>query len=136
MFGTGEQTVGQFERCQVPPGDLAAVVAAGGVQWTVNTALVGAVIAWTVTIEHPRQVLGSASDNLLEVAQLALGVFVALALLMIVPTFACTSASSSTSTSWPPVPTSAPGCSTPSPGTSRPGMLWNGPRPRRPGLAS
>ncbi|MFJ7216549.1 diguanylate cyclase [Amycolatopsis sp. NPDC098790] len=77
-------------------GDLAAVVAAGGVQWTVNTALVGTVIAWTVTIEHPRQVVGSASDNLLEVAQLALGTFVALALLwwppvallMIVPTFA------------------------------------------------
>jgi diguanylate cyclase (GGDEF)-like protein len=77
-------------------GDLAAVLAAGGVQWTVNTALVGTVIAWTVTIEHPRQVVGSASDNLLEVAQLALGVFVTLALLwwppvalvMIVPTFA------------------------------------------------
>ncbi|WP_290061893.1 GGDEF domain-containing protein, partial [Amycolatopsis solani] len=76
--------------------DLAAVVAAGAVQWTVNTALGGAVIAWTVTVEHPRRLLGSASDNLLEVSQLALGVFVALALLwwppaallMIIPTFA------------------------------------------------
>ncbi len=77
-------------------GDLAAVVGAGAVQWTVNTALVGAVIAWTVTVDHPRRLLGSASDNLLEVSQLALGVFVALALLwwppaallMIIPTFA------------------------------------------------
>jgi len=76
--------------------DLAAVVAAAGVQWAVNTALVGTVIAWTVPIEHRRQVLGSASDNLLEVSQLALGVFMALALLwwppvallMIIPTFA------------------------------------------------
>ncbi|MEU5260290.1 GGDEF domain-containing protein [Amycolatopsis sp. NPDC021455] len=76
--------------------DLAAVVTAAAVQWAVNTALVGTVIAWTVTVEHPRRLLGSASDNLLEVSQLALGVFVALALLwwppaallMIIPTFA------------------------------------------------
>ncbi|GHF96630.1 MULTISPECIES: sensor domain-containing diguanylate cyclase [Amycolatopsis] len=76
--------------------DLAAVVAAAAVQWVVNTALVGTVIAWTVPAEDPRRPLGSASDNLLEVGQLALGVFVALALLwwppaallMIVPTFA------------------------------------------------
>ncbi|MDX3193501.1 GGDEF domain-containing protein [Streptomyces sp. MN03-5084-2B] len=76
--------------------DLVAVVAAGAVQWVVNTALVGTVIAWTVAVEHPRRLLGSASDNLLEVGQLALGVFVALALLwwppaallMIIPTFA------------------------------------------------
>lgn len=75
---------------------LAAVVAAAAVQWGVNTALVGTVIAWTVTVEHPRRLLGSASDNLLEVSQLALGVFVAAALLwwppaallMIIPTFA------------------------------------------------
>ena len=82
----------------VRPGwaDLAAVVTAAAVQWAVNTALVGTVIAWTVTVEHPRRLLGSASDNLLEVSQLALGVFVALALLwwppaallMIIPTFA------------------------------------------------
>lgn len=77
-------------------GDLAAVVAAAAVQWTVNTVLVGTVIAWTVPIEHPRQVVGSASDNLLETGQLVLGVFAALgllwwppmALLMIVPIFA------------------------------------------------
>ncbi|MEV7096664.1 GGDEF domain-containing protein [Amycolatopsis sp. NPDC051045] len=76
--------------------DLAAVVAAAAVQWAVNTGLVGTVIAWTVSVEHPRRLLGSASDNLLEVSQLALGVFVALALLwwppaallMILPTFA------------------------------------------------
>ncbi|MFB9688998.1 sensor domain-containing diguanylate cyclase [Amycolatopsis plumensis] len=76
--------------------DLAAVVAAAAVQWAVNTALVGTVIAWTVPAEDPRRPLGSASDNLLEVGQLALGVFVALALLwwppaallMVVPTFA------------------------------------------------
>ncbi|WP_233223806.1 diguanylate cyclase [Amycolatopsis sp. CA-128772] len=76
--------------------DLAAVIAAAGVQWVVNTALVGTVIAWTVPVEHPRRLLGSASDNLLEVSQLALGVFVAFALLwwppaallMIIPTFA------------------------------------------------
>ncbi|OXM60640.1 GGDEF domain-containing protein [Amycolatopsis vastitatis] len=82
----------------VRPGwaDLAAVVTAAAVQWAVNTALVGTVIAWTVTVEHRRRLLGSASDNLLEVSQLALGVFVALALLwwppaallMIIPTFA------------------------------------------------
>ncbi|MEV6876235.1 GGDEF domain-containing protein [Amycolatopsis sp. NPDC051128] len=81
-----------------PPGwgELAAVVAAAGVLWTVNTVLVGTVIAWTVPLEHPAQALGSASDNLLEISQLALGVFVALALLwwppaallMILPTFA------------------------------------------------
>jgi diguanylate cyclase (GGDEF)-like protein len=77
-------------------GELAAVVAAAGVQWAVNTALVGTAIAWTVPLERPGQALGSASDNLLEVSQLALGVFVALALLwwppaallMIIPTFA------------------------------------------------
>lgn len=76
--------------------DLAAVVAAAAVQWVVNTGLVGTAIAWTVSVEHPRRLLGSASDNLLEVSQLALGVFVALALLwwppaallMIIPTFA------------------------------------------------
>ncbi|WP_245589717.1 GGDEF domain-containing protein [Amycolatopsis balhimycina] len=76
--------------------DLAAVVVAAAVQWVVNTVLVGTVIAWTVTVEHPRLLLGSASDNLLEMGQLALGVFVALALLwwppatllMIIPTFA------------------------------------------------
>ncbi|WP_310975368.1 MULTISPECIES: GGDEF domain-containing protein [unclassified Amycolatopsis] len=76
--------------------DLVAVVAAAAVQWGVNTVLVGTVIAWTVPAEHPRRLLGSASDNLLEAGQLALGVFVALALLwwppatllMIVPTFA------------------------------------------------
>ncbi|MGW3962648.1 diguanylate cyclase domain-containing protein [Amycolatopsis sp. NPDC005003] len=76
--------------------DLVAVVAAAAVQWAVNTGLVGTVIAWTVTVEHPRRLIGSASDNLLEVSQLALGVFVALALLwwppaallMIIPTFA------------------------------------------------
>ncbi|MFC5099042.1 GGDEF domain-containing protein [Amycolatopsis plumensis] len=72
------------------------MVAAAAVQWAVNTALVGTVIAWTVPAEDPRRPLGSASDNLLEVGQLALGVFVALALLwwppaallMVVPTFA------------------------------------------------
>ncbi|WP_233225529.1 GGDEF domain-containing protein [Amycolatopsis sp. CA-126428] len=76
--------------------DLAAVVAAAAVQWAVNTGLVGTAIAWTVAVEHPRRLIGSASDNLLEVSQLALGVFVALALLwwppaallMIIPTFA------------------------------------------------
>ncbi|MEQ0559735.1 GGDEF domain-containing protein [Amycolatopsis sp. NEAU-NG30] len=76
--------------------DLAAVLAAGAVQWGVNTALVGTVIAWTVPAGNPRRLLGTASDNLLELSQLALGVFVALALLwwppaallMIVPTYA------------------------------------------------
>ncbi|WP_410573752.1 diguanylate cyclase domain-containing protein [Amycolatopsis sp. cmx-4-61] len=76
--------------------DLAAVVAAAAVQWVVNTGLVGTAIAWTVPVEHPRRLLGSASDNLLEVSQLALGVFAAMALLwwppaallMIIPTFA------------------------------------------------
>ncbi|WP_242545311.1 diguanylate cyclase [Amycolatopsis sp. MtRt-6] len=76
--------------------DLVAVVAAAAVQWAVNTGLVATAIAWTVTVDHPRRLLGSASDNLLEVSQLALGVFVALALLwwppaallMIIPTFA------------------------------------------------
>ncbi len=76
--------------------DLVAVVAAAAVQWVVNTVLVGTVIAWTVSVEQPRRLLGSASDNLLEAGQLALGVFVALALLwwppatllMVVPTFA------------------------------------------------
>ncbi|MEV6444901.1 GGDEF domain-containing protein [Amycolatopsis sp. NPDC051716] len=76
--------------------DLAAVIVAAAVQWAVNTGLVGTAIAWTVTVEHPRRLIGSASDNLLEVSQLALGVFVALALLwwppaallMIIPTFA------------------------------------------------
>ncbi|QKV81064.1 GGDEF domain-containing protein [Amycolatopsis sp. Hca4] len=76
--------------------ELAAVIAAAAVQWAVNTGLVGTAIAWTVTVDHPRRLLGSAADNLLEVSQLALGVFVALALLwwppaallMIIPTFA------------------------------------------------
>jgi diguanylate cyclase (GGDEF)-like protein len=96
LTGAHEHLAGLAAGVRPGWGDLVAVVAAAGVQWTVNTVLVGAVIAWTVAVEHPRQALGSASDNLLEVSQLALGVFVALALLwwppaallMIVPTFA------------------------------------------------
>lgn len=71
---------------------LAAIV----VQWTVNTGLLATVIALTVRVRRPQDVLGSGADNLLEAAQLALGGFVAvgmgvwpgLAVLMVVPAVA------------------------------------------------
>ncbi|WP_240691456.1 GGDEF domain-containing protein [Amycolatopsis nivea] len=76
--------------------DVLVIIAAAAVQWTVNTVLVAVVIHCTTTVKHAGEALGSRSDNLLEVSQLALGVFVALALwwwppaalLMIIPVLA------------------------------------------------
>lgn len=76
--------------------DGLVVVAAIVVQWTVNTVLVGVVILLTVKLKRPLDAAGSGADNLLEVGQLVLGVFVAfaamrwpgLAVLMIIPVVA------------------------------------------------
>jgi diguanylate cyclase (GGDEF)-like protein len=59
--------------------DLAGIVGAAAAQWGVNSLLVGVVIAITVKLRRIGEALGSAADNLLEVGQLALGSFVALA---------------------------------------------------------
>lgn len=59
--------------------DLLGILGAGVAQWGVNTLLVAIVIILTVRLRKPREAFGSASDNLLEVGQLALGSFVALA---------------------------------------------------------
>ncbi|HEY0448752.1 GGDEF domain-containing protein [Actinophytocola sp.] len=72
------------------------VVAAIGVEWTVNTLLVGVVILLTARLKRVWEAIGSGADNLLEAGQLVLGVFVALAavrqpwlaVLMIVPVVA------------------------------------------------
>ncbi|RKT68247.1 diguanylate cyclase (GGDEF)-like protein [Saccharothrix variisporea] len=59
--------------------DFVGLVGAGAAQWLVNTALVAIVILLTVRPRSVRDAVGSASDNLLEAGQLAMGVFVALA---------------------------------------------------------
>ncbi|HEX6346190.1 GGDEF domain-containing protein [Umezawaea sp.] len=61
------------------PGDLVGIVGAAAAQWGVNSLLVGIVIAITVRLRRIGEAVGSAADNLLEVGQLALGAFVALA---------------------------------------------------------
>ncbi|HWO58918.1 MAG TPA: GGDEF domain-containing protein [Umezawaea sp.] len=61
------------------PLDLVGIVGAAAAQWGVNSLLVGVVIAITVKLRKLGEALGSAGDNLLEVGQLALGAFVALA---------------------------------------------------------
>lgn len=50
---------------------LLGLVLVGATQWTVNSSLVGGVIALTTTGSRWRTVLGGAQDNLVEVAQLA-----------------------------------------------------------------
>jgi diguanylate cyclase (GGDEF)-like protein len=73
--------------------NLTIVVAAISAQWLVNSGLLAGVIALTTRVRQPRDVLGTGEDNLLEVAQLVLGLFVAIAvyswpgyaLLMVVP---------------------------------------------------
>ncbi|MFT7834742.1 GGDEF domain-containing protein [Saccharothrix sp. BKS2] len=57
--------------------DLAGLVGAGAAHWLVNTVLVATVILLTARDRSVRDAVGSASDNLLEAGQLALGVFVA-----------------------------------------------------------
>ncbi len=59
--------------------DLVGLVGAGTAQWLVNTALVATVILLTVRPRSVKDAVGSASDNLLEAGQLAMGSFVALA---------------------------------------------------------
>ncbi|MCS7482047.1 diguanylate cyclase [Umezawaea endophytica] len=59
--------------------DLVGIVGAAAAQWGVNSLLVGVVIAITVKLRKIGEALGSGADNLLEVGQLALGAFVALA---------------------------------------------------------
>ncbi|MCU1685210.1 MAG: diguanylate cyclase [Amycolatopsis sp.] len=66
--------------------DAVVLVAAIGAQWTVNTVLIAGVILLTAHVHRARDVLGGGHDNLLEVAQLTLGLFVALALLWWPPT--------------------------------------------------
>ncbi len=61
------------------PLDLVGIVGAAAAQWGVNSLLVGIVIAITVKLRKIGEAVGSAGDNLLEVGQLALGSFVALA---------------------------------------------------------
>ncbi|GAA3887002.1 GGDEF domain-containing protein [Saccharothrix violaceirubra] len=61
------------------PLDLVGLLGAGLAQWAVNTFLVAAVILLTVPVRSLRNAFGTAGDNLLEAAQLALGMFVALA---------------------------------------------------------
>ncbi|WP_433273281.1 diguanylate cyclase [Actinosynnema sp. CS-041913] len=59
--------------------DLVGLVGAGTAQWLVNTTLVAVVILLTVRPRSVKDAIGSASDNLLEAGQLAMGTFVALA---------------------------------------------------------
>lgn len=64
-----------------PCGLLAGVALLGAVavQWTVNTVLVAVVIMMTARLQRRWDAVGTGSDNLLEVGQLMLGVFVAFA---------------------------------------------------------
>ncbi|MEC3980846.1 GGDEF domain-containing protein [Amycolatopsis sp. H20-H5] len=74
-------------------GDVAALVAAIAGHWLVNSAIVAGILLLTADLTRRRDALGSTADNLLEVAQLVLGGFVAFAaaawpevtLLMVVP---------------------------------------------------
>ena len=59
--------------------DLVGIVGAGAAQWGVNTLLVGIVIVLTVRLRKIGEAVGSGADNLLEIGQLAMGSFVALA---------------------------------------------------------
>ncbi|GAA0630013.1 GGDEF domain-containing protein [Kutzneria viridogrisea] len=60
-------------------GPMAALLAAMAVQWLVNTALVAGIILITAKLRRRRDAVGSGPDNLLELAQLVLGGFTALA---------------------------------------------------------
>ncbi|WP_216206248.1 GGDEF domain-containing protein [Amycolatopsis aidingensis] len=72
---------------------LVVLLLALATQWATNTLLVGAVITLAIRPHRRRDALGSAADNLLELAQLALGAFLAvaaahapaLAVLMVIP---------------------------------------------------